>query len=232
MVTLFFLLGLLCGIVIAAFSVKLFLDTKKGAAFMGITLASPKPAIVGIVIGVVMLLSALIAYLPLSSEVSDLSGRLKHSEGTLSSTQKRLEDAHTDIAALTTERGSLKSQVTEAQDKIKELKKDLEAKAETTVEKTGESKKLKETITSIKKQLADSTKEARDLLDAQVADKAKIETLGHEIQQLKEELETEKEFRRDFVTFVQQQEAVESSFRGTALKLYQKLRELYNKYKK
>ena len=50
-------------------------------------------------------------------------------------------------------------------------------------------------------------------------------------EQLKKDLEEEKHFRREFTAFVEEQEAIKSSFKGNALKLYQKLVDLRNKYK-
>ena len=55
---LFFLLVLVGGLVLAGLSAKLFVDTRKGSPFMGITLAAPGPAVGGIVIGVVVSFAA------------------------------------------------------------------------------------------------------------------------------------------------------------------------------
>ena len=227
MATIFFVICLLCGIGLAAFSAKLFMDTKKGSSLAGITLASPQPAIVGIVIGVLVLLGALIVFLPLSSEISEKKKELEGVNGNLSRMQGKYDDAELDIDRLTGERDEAKTDLGKAQDKIKELEKELKAKEEATVEKTGETEELENTISSLQQQLLNKDNEAQKLREEIAMLKSSMDVQKQEVTQLKQELETEREFRRDFKAMVEMEEASPS---GTRNKLYFKLRDLRNKY--
>jgi peptidoglycan hydrolase CwlO-like protein len=227
MVTIFFVLCLLCGIGLAAFSAKLFMDTKKGASFMGITLGTPQPAIVGMVIGVIVLLSALIVFLPLSSEIGEKDEELKGAKGNLSRIEGKYNDAKDEIDQLTGERDEAKSDLDKAQSKIKDLDKELKAKEEATVEKTGETVELEETIKSLQLQIKSKGDEAQSLREELSMTKGRIKIHEQEVTQLKRDLETEREFRRDFKEMVEMEEASPS---GTRNKIYFKLRDLRNKY--
>ena len=228
MSAIFFTLSLLCGIALAAASVKLFLATKKGVPFGGITLASPQPAMIGIVIGVVVLLSSLIVFFPLSSEVSDLGDQLDRAQGSLGSTQKHLETAGDDIEALKKERDEEKSRLADAQGQIDKLKKDLATKEEASVVKSDKAAGLEQVVESVRQQLAAKTREAEGLASELGIVKASVESARQEFEQLKKVMEKEKEFRRDYTALVEEEEAAPS---GTRNKLYFKLLDLRNKYK-
>jgi chromosome segregation ATPase len=231
MATIFFLISLLCGIAIAAVSAKLFTDTKKGASFMGITLATPQPAIAGIVLGVLVLLGSLIVFLPLSSQVSELDDKLKRSEGSLSSTRKRLESTEEENEGLQKARDEKAALVAEAEGKIKDLEKELQDKQDASVVATGDVDRYKEEINSITQRLLAKTKEAEGLASELGLAKGRIETLAKDLEDLNKVLEAEKEFRRDFMLLVEEEQANESSLTGKALKIYMKLLDLRNKYK-
>ena len=228
MVTIFFLLSLLCGVIVAAVGAKLFADTRKGASFMGITLAAPRPAIVAIVLGVIVILGSLIVFLSLSSNVTKLCEDVESIEGKLSGTETRLEAANENIETLKKDLETEKAGVEEARKQIKTLQDDIKAKEEEGVVESGKAEQLEEALKSLKAQFSEKNKEAQTLASDLAMTKGQLEAAGQETEKVRAELEEMKEFARDFKALVEEEEAAPS---GTVRKLYFKLRELLNKYK-
>jgi chromosome segregation ATPase len=228
MASLFFVLCLLCGIAVAGFCAKLFVDTRKGASFMGFTLANPQPAIVGIVLGVIVLLSALIVYFGMNSQVGELEGKLKTAEGNLQTSAVSLDGANKKVDELDRKLKGKEEELKKSRDEAGKLKKELDAKEADTADQSHTTQKLEDAVDSLRQNVAEKTREAETLATELGIVKARIEPLEQEVQQLKSEMETEKQFRRDFTALVEEEEAAPS---GTVRKLYFKLRDLLNKYK-
>ncbi len=231
MTAIFFILSVACGIALAAVCAKLFVNAKRVIPFFGIRLASPRPAIIGLVLGVVVLASSFIVFLGLSSSVAGLRSELKRTGGSLSRVQKNLDVAKKDITELESEVEGKKGKLAQAEKQIGKLRKEIEAKEETRAEDSTTVDRYKEEVSSVRQKLAEKTKEADTNATNLGIAQGRIEALTHEVEQMKRDLEEEKHFRRNFQAFVEEQEAIKSSFKGNALKLYQKLIDLRNKYK-
>ncbi len=228
---LFFLLVLLAGIALAGLSAKLFVDSRKGSAFMGITLAASGPAIGGIVIGVVVIVCGLIMYLGLSSSVSNLDQQLQATKGELSTSQKNLEGARTTIGKLEDDAKKQKNAADASAKEVEKLAQQLAAKESTEADASAEVDRKKQELDSVLKRLKDKQDEVRDISARLGIAENDAETAKKKVDQARTEIEAEKQFRRDFMAVFEELEALESTYAGVALKMYRKVRDLRNKYK-
>lgn len=228
---LFFLIILIAGIALGGLSAKLFMDSRKNASFMGITLAAPGPAIGGIVIGVVVIVCGLIVYLGLSSSVKDLDEKLTATKGELSTCQNKLGGANNSISKLEADLEKQKEATADKAKEVEDLAKKLAAKESTEADASAEVDRKKKELDSVLKRLREKEDEVRDLAAQLGIAKNEAETAKKKIDQTRNDIEAEKQFRRDFMAVFEELEALESTYAGVALKMYRKIRDLRNRYK-
>jgi len=228
MVTVLFLLGILCGLAIAAFSFKLFSDSKKGVAFMGITLSGPKPAIAGMVLGALAFLCLLVVFLSLSGSVSELDKDLDQTKGKLKRVGDEKESAEDKAEEMKKAFEEGKTKLTDANTEINKLQKELKDKEASSTVASGDVERSKEELNSVRQKLTAKKEEAEALATDLGIEKARVESLNQQIGQIMKDVETEKQFRRDFMALVEEEEAAPS---GTVRKVLYKLLDLKNKYK-
>lgn len=228
---LFFLLVLLSGVVLAGLSAKAFADSRKGSSFLGITLAAPGPAIGGMVIGVIVIVCGLIVYLGLSSSVADLSGQLTAKKGELTTSQNTLEGARATMTKLEDDLEKQKEALAAKTAAVDDLAKQLAAKESTGAEASAEVDRKKKELDSVLQRLRDKEKEVQDYAARVGIAENEADVAKKKVEQTRAEIEQEKQFRRDFMAVFEEFEALESTYAGTALKMYRQLRDLRNKYK-
>jgi chromosome segregation ATPase len=228
---LFFLLVLLSGATLAGLSAKAFADSRKGSSFLGITLAAPGPAIGGMVIGVIVIVCGLIVYLGLSSRAAGLSEQLTAKKGELTTCQGSLEVARTSLAKREEDLEKQKEALTARTADVNDLTKQLAAKESTGAEATAEVDRKKKELDSVLQRLRDKEKEVQDYAARVGIAENDAEVAKKKVEQTRTEIEQERQFRRDFMAVFEEFEALESTYAGTALKMYRQLRDLRNKYK-
>lgn len=229
MVIIFLIILLVCGGLVAALGAKLFADAKKGSSFMGVTLADGKPAIAGIVVGAVVILCAMVVFFALRSDVSGLSDRLERSEGNLRRKEKELGIANDKVKELTKKFEKGESELEQAQKETNKLKKDLEAKELERATVNKDAQHLKQTLETVRQKLGVEARKAENYRSERDIAKAMVDHKDGEIGRLKSVIEKEKQFRREYKALVEEEEAAPSANRN---KLYFKLMDLLNKYRK